>query len=419
MKMMYELFTKAVLFPLVLIFFSADFMMAADSNTATVREMIIVGNETTKEYVIRREIYTRPGDTFKAELLEEDRLRLLNLGLFTHVEFHIEPVNEDTVDILVFLEERFHWMPIPVVDYNSLDGWSFGGGIFHRNFRGRNETVGAFSSFGGATQYMFAFADPWITGNHVSFLSEIYRIERYNSYEDFHEVRHSAWGELGRKWGEYFWGRIKIGIDIVQSDVPGITLQSRFYDRLPFVQATMIYDTRDLYSNPSSGWRFTNITGQFGVPFKTPDYRLFTLTGARYLPIKWGRTLALGFLFGLKNGKLPSYCRYYLGGTETVRGLPGNYDRGNRILLLMSEYRVDIIPPIRILKHFDLGLGGTLFAESGSTWNGGESVLHARFHSSYGLGVRFLVPMVDVLRLDYAWTLEGHSEIEVAFDAKL
>ena len=42
-----------------------------------------------------------------------------------------------------------------------------------KNFRGRNEQVGFGFSTGGLNMIAFAYSNPWITGDHVSFSSDI------------------------------------------------------------------------------------------------------------------------------------------------------------------------------------------------------------------------------------------------------
>ncbi|MBC8204187.1 BamA/TamA family outer membrane protein [bacterium] len=390
----------------------------AESNPI-VNRILIVGNEVTKEYVIKREIYTRPGGELDEDLLEEDRKRLLNLGIFSDVEFYVESNFDGSADIIVIVNERFRWLPFPAADYDELDGWSFGAGLYHRNFRGRNETLGMAGLFGDAVQYQLIFSNPWISGDHISLQAEFNRLKRYNKYEDFHETYQSYEAELGRKWGEYIWGRIKLGYLRIESEEIGITTTTEFRDDIPLLQTTFIYDSRDLYINPRRGYRFTCVTGQYGFPFKEPDYRAIQLTGSRYFPIPIGRTLAFGFLFGLKSGKTPVYFRYYLGGAETVRGLSENTAKGGRLLVLTSEYRFDIIKTFNLMNRIDFGMGGLLFIESGAVWDGWEVFGNQRFHSSYGAGLRFFVPIVEAVGLDYGWTFDGSSGYEIIFQAKI
>jgi outer membrane protein insertion porin family len=76
---------------------------------ATIKNINISGNDKTKEYVIRREIRTLPGEKFsRADLIRTQR-ELANLGYFDQEKIGIQPVPnqaDGTVDINYTVEER-------------------------------------------------------------------------------------------------------------------------------------------------------------------------------------------------------------------------------------------------------------------------------------------------------------------------
>jgi outer membrane protein insertion porin family len=76
---------------------------------ATIDRVIIKGNDRTNEHVIRRELFTRPGDKFSRSDIIRSQREILNLGYFNQENLGINtPVNPDrgTVDIEYTLEER-------------------------------------------------------------------------------------------------------------------------------------------------------------------------------------------------------------------------------------------------------------------------------------------------------------------------
>jgi outer membrane protein insertion porin family len=76
---------------------------------ATIDRVVIKGNDRTHEHVIRRELFTRPGDKFsRADIIRSQR-EIINLGYFNQEALGINtPVNPErgTVDIEYTVEER-------------------------------------------------------------------------------------------------------------------------------------------------------------------------------------------------------------------------------------------------------------------------------------------------------------------------
>ena len=173
---------------------------------ATIKNVTIAGNEKTKEYVIRRELFTIPGDKFSRTDLIRSTRQIANLGFFNQEKINpgVNPNQEDgTVDINWSVEEK---------SGNQLElsaGW--GGGI------GLTGTVGVtFPNFsihnilkksawqplpegdgqklslriqsnGKAYQsYNFSFTEPWLGGKKrnsltVSLYRSVFRTGGFNS----------------------------------------------------------------------------------------------------------------------------------------------------------------------------------------------------------------------------------------------
>jgi len=172
---------------------------------ATIKNVTISGNEKTKEYVIRRELFTIPGDKFSRTDLIRSQRQIANLGFFNQEKINPVPVpnqEDGTVDINWSVEEKS-------ADQLELSaGW--GGGI------GLTGTVGVtFNNFsiknifrksswdplpsgdgqklslriqsnGKAYQsYNFSFTEPWLGGKKrnsltVSLYRSVFRTGGYN-----------------------------------------------------------------------------------------------------------------------------------------------------------------------------------------------------------------------------------------------
>ena len=76
---------------------------------ATIDKVVINGNDRTHEHVIRREVFTRPGQKFSRSDIIRSQRQIIGLGYFNQEALGIEtPVNPDrgTVDIIYTVEEK-------------------------------------------------------------------------------------------------------------------------------------------------------------------------------------------------------------------------------------------------------------------------------------------------------------------------
>ncbi len=96
----------------------------AEGPQATIKNIRIAGNEKTKEYVIRRELRTIPGEKFSRTDLIRSQREIANLNYFNQEKIGIQPVpdpSDGTVDINYTVEEKSS-------DQLELSA-GFGGGI--------------------------------------------------------------------------------------------------------------------------------------------------------------------------------------------------------------------------------------------------------------------------------------------------
>jgi outer membrane protein insertion porin family len=76
---------------------------------ATIRKIILEGNTKTSDYIILRELYTRPGQKFSRQDLIRSQREILNLGYFNQENLQVLPIPDPvngTVDIKYVVEEK-------------------------------------------------------------------------------------------------------------------------------------------------------------------------------------------------------------------------------------------------------------------------------------------------------------------------
>lgn len=301
---------------------------------ATIKNVTISGNEKTKEYVIRRELRTIPGDKFSRSDLIRSQREIVNLGFFNQEKVlpNINPNQEDgTVDINWSVEEKSS-------DQLELSaGW--GGGI------GLTGTVGvSFNNFsikniwrksawdplptgdgqklslrvqanGKAYQsYNVSFTEPWLGGKKrnsltVSLYRSAFRTGGYNyttarySYSDTNSLKNfGVTIALGRqlKWpDDYF--TLTYSLNYVRYNLTNYSLftpsfRNGYSTNLSFKIALSRYSL-DQPIFPRSGSNFL-ISAQFTPPYslfnpdfsqdqnyKLPEFHKWRLTSEWYIPI--------------------------------------------------------------------------------------------------------------------------------------
>lgn len=172
-------------------------MRIIEGKQARVRRVIIKGNTKTNDYVIRREIRTKPGDLFNRNDIIRTQRELAQLGYFNEQAFQVNPIpnpQDGTVDIEYIVEEKSS-------DQIELSG-GYGGagvngqggrligtlGLVFNNFSVKNMfKAGSWTPLpGGDGQklqiraqtngrffqgYNFSFTEPWLGGKKPNSLS--------------------------------------------------------------------------------------------------------------------------------------------------------------------------------------------------------------------------------------------------------
>ena len=147
-------------------------------DSVTVARISISGNNKTKESIILREISFMPGQRFHRNQLsreiERSQSMLINTLLFNFVEVKEVPIDSVYSDVFIFLKERFYLWPIPVfkfADPNFNTWWltkdftrtNYGLVILKKNFRGRNEDLGAKVQLGYSKEFAATYRLPYFT----------------------------------------------------------------------------------------------------------------------------------------------------------------------------------------------------------------------------------------------------------------
>jgi outer membrane protein insertion porin family len=159
----------------------------------------VVGNNKTKDKVIRREISSLPGQVFSRALLIRSVRDVMALNYFTNVM--PEPVNlpNGDVDLEFKVEEKQTAQISAGAGYNSQDKLVGTVGMGIPNFRGVGQSLSFNIEFGSnRNSFSLSFTEPWAWGRPTLLGTDLYSLNR-RWYDEYTEQRQGASIRLGRR----------------------------------------------------------------------------------------------------------------------------------------------------------------------------------------------------------------------------
>ncbi len=203
------MFPQVVKFSLVFTFllklcFSSYSQENADE-LIIVKEFKIIGNKTTKENIIIREIPFSINDSITASglknKLERIKSNLINTSLFNFVT--VEPVyfDDHNISIYITVEERWYWWPIPIfeIEETNFNTWwenkdynrvNYGLFVAKENFRGRKEELMFLFQAGYTEKIGIKYVVPYVNKNKTNGLSLKF------TYSRNHEISYGTTNNL-------------------------------------------------------------------------------------------------------------------------------------------------------------------------------------------------------------------------------
>ncbi len=192
----------------------------SEKNQFKIGKVDINGNDKTKDKVIRRELYSIPGDYFNRALMFRSLQQLANLQYFNVEKLYQEGVdyqlvNDSTVDVAFKVEEKSSDYLNASIGYSGYYGFSGAVGITLTNFSitepfslGGGQVLSFNWQFGVGNYYRtfsLGFTEPWMFDSPTSFGFDVFDTRQQYIYD----LRQSGGSlRLGRrlKWpDDYFY----------------------------------------------------------------------------------------------------------------------------------------------------------------------------------------------------------------------
>jgi outer membrane protein insertion porin family len=392
------------------------------------------GNHSTRDKVIRREVFLNEADVFNTEALKLSIRRINQLGYFKPMEappaLGASKQGDDHIDVTFKVEEQNRNQFTLGGGVSGLDGTFANASFQTNNFLGAGETLTLAAQKGGrSNNYQLAVSEPYLFDRPITAGVDLF--SRKNDYLTadntlaYSQVRTGVSLTTGvalKRFTRLFGGYTYEVIDTaVREDLASNTTSSSevpvfnpFADegrsRQSRLSPSIVHNTVDNPYTPRSGVRLsTGVELAGGFLGGSVSYWKPTLEGVWYIPHTRRTALGLrgqiGYIrpYGDTNA-LPYYERYFLGGETQIRGVnvrtvsPVDTQNtalgGNKFVLFNAEYYFDIAAPLRFL----------LFYDAGEAYLEGQGLYWKTFRTSTGAELRFLMPVLNVpFRLIYAW----------------
>jgi outer membrane protein assembly factor BamA len=299
--------------------------------------------------------------------------------------------------------------------------------MVNSNFRGQNEKLWAGFWLGYRPGFGIRYTDPWAGDSlHLNTGFSIQKTNFNNRSIDNMEERHLiARASIGKWWNHIFntaitfhFDQIKVAPEFQDLMRSGNTIEYTFG-----TEFSLRYDTRDLYSYPSSGWLNIIRFFKYGFFENYNNYENIVLDLRKYFSI--GPIILAGrFYQNSLLGEIPIYRLNYIGFEERIRGYFYNIWTGSHVQMGSIETRFPIIPiryisldlpviPSQYLRNLKIGLSGALFIDTGLAWVTADEYAKENFNTGFGFGLHIHLPYVEVFRVDIGFDGELNSQIIV------
>jgi outer membrane protein insertion porin family len=405
------------------------------------------GNDSTRDKVIRREVYLTEGDVFNTELLKLSIRRINQLGYFKPIEKAPElapsQLAEDKIDVTLRVEEQNRNQFTFGGGVSGLEGRFLNASFQTSNFLGQGETFQVSAQTGKRTKnYQFAVSEPYLFDRPITAGIDLYKRKIiYQTYATANVLGYQddrtgvsfttglPLGRFSRVFLNYAYEIVDIAPAQLDPDDPlnfstptindSFLIEDYGKRRESRLSPSVVYNTVDSPFTPRSGMKLTasgQITG--GPLGGTVNYFRPDLEGILYIPHTRKTALGLRAQFGMirpyrdtavidpatGRSALPFYLRFYMGGEQQIRGYqiravgprePSSnvLVGGDKFFLFNAEYYFDVFGPVRALLFFD----------AGQAYLKNEKMTPKSLVLSTGAEVRFIMPVLNVpFRLIYA-----------------
>ena len=427
-----------------------DGFINIEINEGIIGDIIVEGNNKTKDFIVKRNIFLQPGSVYNENTMRSDILRLMGTQAFKDVQRELKQDERTGLyDVYIALEEQRTGRISLGVGIDSASGFFGSVGFGENNFRGLGQKLNLNLLAGtGILMNDSSVINKANLQGEISFLEPMFKRENqslairgfaryYGSYQVplAIEKRFGAEATISRKFITYknLSGSLGFGVESVNlSEGDEGTIRNKYLSHgVPwalrekeldggfFIKITpaLTYDTRDSAVNARRGVlaraMFEENLGISGETFGKLHGMI-----RKFTPLGKKSSIVLTAKAGGKlHGDMPEFASFALGGPYTIRGFNiSEVGVGDGYMMGSAEVRVPIPFIDRLTSNSFLNnLRLAAFVDAGTLFNksiGSEIYDKPGYAITAGVGLRVFIPGLGPINLDYGIPLTNTCGVD-------
>jgi outer membrane protein insertion porin family len=370
----------------------------------------IRGDTKTRDKVVRRELKVNEGDLYSSTAIKQSKDNLNRLGYFKSSNIDTVPKSDDTMSMLVDVEETTTGAFSVGFAYSSVDRLMGTLSLSENNLFGYGLKTKAALEYGASKKsYTLGLEDPWLFDHPVSLGMDVYS----TNHEETYYTKESRGGNIRLSYPLF--ERVRHSIVYSLDDVLSLSdIDPTYRENLTeeeingyltsAVTNTLYRDTTNDYFRPTHGsdsaisleyaglggdYHYTRVTAKYAQFFP-----LYKDKVALMLKFRWGT------ISPTQGDDLPEDELFTLGGLNSIRGFKygdvGPRDSFGNVIggRVMFVNNVEITFPFGDIP----GLSGVVFYDQGNAYD--RRIDLTNLKRSFGGGIRWVTPM-GPLRIEY------------------
>ncbi|MFO8047054.1 MAG: outer membrane protein assembly factor BamA [Halomonas sp.] len=310
---------------------------------AYVRRIEFVGNTTTQDEVLRREMIQLEGAPASTESITQSRQRLERLGFFREVDVETRPVagEPDKLDVTYTVEEQPSGSISASVGFSQSAGVIYGVGLSQSNFLGTGNRVNVGAQRSDTfTSVNFGFTDPYWTLDGISRGYNLYYRETDYEDSDISTYSTDAYG-AGINFGYPINEITRLNFGAAVEDLSIKTYRDTAQEIEQYVldqgsdsqalKLTASWTRNNLNRGimPTAG-NYQRLSLETAVPGSDAEYYKLRAQARQLFPLNDNQDWALkfsgevGYADVVGSDPYPFYENFYAGGLGSVRGFTAN-----------------------------------------------------------------------------------------------
>jgi outer membrane protein insertion porin family len=426
-------------------------------NLIHLEDIIITGNSTTWDKVIRRQAGLVEGELFRGKEVQRTRARLQQLGYFEDINITTPRGDSpDSLNMAIDVTEKPTGTFSIGAGFSSVESFVFTANISKANFLGMGYTMslsanlslgrnlrerGFFRGENSQQQLSFNIQDPYFLDTRWTASIAMYSVQRTVLLSEFTRGMNFSLGHyIGKDDDARF--SLRYSVETVGLTSLRATQKQAYGGQLyrsgtkSSITASLTLDKRDNRIAPTRGFLLTG-SAEFAGGMRVNDKQVLSLLGGNFrflrlqanvrgfypigtplVVLRWN--LSFGWIKSLDGTLVPYTERYRAGGINSVRGFTP-FSLGPQIRYLVNSdpvHAADSVPvggTMSLVNNLEIEfpiippaqIRGVVFLDAGNAFGGLYGDEPFRFETirvSAGFGVRWRSPM-GPLRFEWGFPL--------------